>query len=79
MATKLTTFGVKVGANLTGKEIDRVHSVWKATRDNQEHIHMSWTEFKKSLGLTFDYIGKQKIWNIADKNKWLWAKIKYEI
>jgi hypothetical protein len=75
---KVTHFGVSVDHTLSLDEIAAVHRTWRSIRDDEAWQGKSWNYFKDSLGLDFD-IKAMPNWTIADKNKWLWAKLKYNL
>ena len=73
---KINSFGVSVDDVLTLDEISNIHHTWRKIRDYPEWMDKSWNFFKDSLGLDFE-VKALPNWTIKDKNKWLWAKLKY--
>lgn len=78
MEYKKNTFGVTVDYNLTPEEIAEVHRLWRQIRDLDEWQTSTWNVWKEHLGLQHE---KKQIpnWTIKNKEKWLWAKLKYGI
>ena len=76
MEYKETHFGVTVDHDLTLEEIDSVHRFWRSIREEKEYLKWSWNDFKDSIGLDHE-LKRQPKWKIANKEKWLWAKLKH--
>jgi hypothetical protein len=78
MAYKCTEFGVTVDHDLNPEEIKAVHKLWRVLREEEEFLKWSWNDFKDHLGLDHE-LQRQPKWKIANKEKWLWSKLKYGI
>ncbi len=76
MEYKHTEFGVTVDHDLTPEEINSVHRFWRSIREEEEFLKWSWNDFKDHIGLDHE-LQRQPKWKIANKEKWLWAKLKY--
>lgn len=78
MEYKSTSFGVTVDHDLNLEEIENVHRFWKEHREEDFFLYMTWNEFKDLIGLSHDSKRTPK-WIIQNKEKWIWAKLKYGI
>lgn len=78
MDYKKTDFGVTVDCDLLPEEIKNVHRTWRRIRDEEEFLKYSWNDFKDSIGLDHE-MQRTPRWKISNKEKWIWAKLKYNI
>ena len=63
---------------LSEEEVERVHFTWREERYEQEYLTMTWREFQKTIGLSFER-DRVPNWKIENKKKWLWAKLKHAL
>jgi hypothetical protein len=63
---------------LSEEEVERVHFTWREERYEQEYLTMTWREFQKTIGLSFE-LDRVPNWKIENKEKWLWAKLKHAL
>jgi hypothetical protein len=75
---KKTHFGVTIDHDLLVGEIENVHKLWREIRDDEEWINCSWKKFKQIIGLKHDVECTPR-WSIENKEKWIWAKLKFNI
>ena len=76
MEYKTTHFGVSLDSDLNQDEIEAVRLFWRRNRENKEWINHTWNQYKLDIGLSHE--SKQlPCWKILNKEKWLWAKLKY--
>jgi hypothetical protein len=76
MEFKKTDFGVTVDYGLNVEEIQNTHRLWREIRETEEFLKWSWNDFKNHIGLDHD-MQRHPRWKIGNKEKWLWAKLKY--
>lgn len=76
MEYKSTVFGVTVDHDLTIEEIVDVHAFWRTHREEEYFLHMTWNQYKDLIGLSHESKRTPR-WIIKDKEKWVWAKLKY--
>ena len=76
MEYKSTSFGVTVDHDLSLEEIENVHDFWKEHREEDFFLYMTWNEFKDLIGLSHAH-DRLPRWKIENKEKWIWAKLKY--
>jgi hypothetical protein len=63
---------------LSEEEVERVHFTWREERYEQEYLTMTWREFLKTIGLSFER-DRLPNWKIENKEKWLWAKLRHAL
>lgn len=76
MEYKETHFGVTVDHDLKLEEIYDIHAFWRSHREEDYFLHMTWNQFKDLIGLSHVH-DRTPRWMIANKEKWVWAKLKY--
>jgi hypothetical protein len=78
MGYRSNFYGVTIECDLNESEISSIHSLWREIREEPEWYDKTWSQFKEELGLSF-VRAEIPNWTIINKEKWLWAKIKYGI
>jgi hypothetical protein len=63
---------------LSDDDINRLYEVWREIKFDPEFLKASWSQFKENCGLSLDP-NRVPSWKIENKEKWLWAKLKYGI
>lgn len=76
MEYKETHFGVTLDHDIKIEEIEDVHKFWKTHREEEFFLYMTWNQFKDLIGLSH-VNDRTPRWMITDREKWLWAKLKY--